>query len=178
MALEVKDMTGWDQHTLAPELLADIIVEGNDLEAKAVEKYTAEHPDEERCETCGGIGYGHFESDYGYEIEACGECGKYKYDEDAVEAHRQLCGCRWPEHAPRPYEKDILIEKGMALQDLKCPTCGSEEEFVIESTICVVIKDRKIQKYFDLETAPGQAMRCRKCNHCGRLGDFSASGGA
>lgn len=69
-------------------------------------------PEDARCSpTC--MGWDHFDDPY--EIERCDDCGRFSSDDEAILAHRDECGCAWPEYDPDRH-----------MSSAPCPQCYRE----------------------------------------------------
>jgi hypothetical protein len=170
--LLVHEMTGFDQHLLTPEQREALWKTAGERHAALVEKHRRQHPDEEPCEICEGIGFLHSDDAFGLRIWPCDECEKYDYDE-AVLAHRELCGCNYPEYDGEGWDdRGIRFEKGNEFDGIRCPRCGQGRKFFFETNQKVFVFDRKPVELGAVEFDANTRAQCTECKHSGALSEF------
>lgn len=173
--LLLRETSGWDQHQLTSEQREGPWKNTGERMQTVFERLRREHPGEPYCKECDGLGLWHTEDAFGLCILPCPECNQYSSDEEAVIAHRHVCGCSYPETAPMDFwNRGICLEKGYELEGIACPRCGQTRGFRLEVKQLVLVHDRKpvdLGQYgFDGKTPT----ECVKCHHSGALEEFCA----
>ena len=58
------------------------------------------------------------------------------------------------------------------LEDIKCPACGNEDVFYIQSTAVMYVTDDGAECRSDIEWDDDSHTQCAKCECSGKLADF------
>jgi hypothetical protein len=59
------------------------------------------------------------------------------------------------------------------LEGMKCPLCGSQGPFMIESTTTAKVYDSGVEDTYDMNWGPESACSCCECDHDATVEDFT-----